>query len=127
MGEIGQVNWLAVVAGFVLSFLLGWAWYSPALFGKKWAEGKGVNLGSSKEMPVAAMVTQAAGTFLLAWVIGVALAANALPLAVLVVAAFVLLLVANGLFGLLTAYAIATEAGFVAVMAAIMVLMHTVL
>jgi hypothetical protein len=29
------VSWLAVGAGFVLSFILGWLWYSPKLFGKQ--------------------------------------------------------------------------------------------
>ncbi|MEJ6500328.1 MAG: hypothetical protein QNL16_04010 [Rhodobacterales bacterium] len=32
------VSWSGVVAGAVASFLLGWLWFSPMLFGKKWAE-----------------------------------------------------------------------------------------
>lgn len=32
-----SVNWIAVVLGAVANMLLGWAWYSPMLFGKKWA------------------------------------------------------------------------------------------
>ncbi len=39
-----NVNWLAVIIGFVLSFALGWLWYSPKLFGVKWAEGVGVKM-----------------------------------------------------------------------------------
>ncbi len=35
---VDGLSWLAVISGFVLSFLLGWVWYSPGLFGKKWAE-----------------------------------------------------------------------------------------
>jgi hypothetical protein len=39
MEEItANVNWLAVIVGAVLSFVLGWLWYSPKLFGTKWAE-----------------------------------------------------------------------------------------
>ena len=38
-----NVNWLAVIIGFVLAFALGWLWYSPKLFGRKWAEGVGLD------------------------------------------------------------------------------------
>ncbi len=35
MAEITENdNWIAVVVGAVVSFLLGWLWYSPKLFGK---------------------------------------------------------------------------------------------
>ena len=51
-----NVNWLAVIVGFVLAFALGWLWYSPKLFGTKWAEGVGVKMGDASAMPVAAMV-----------------------------------------------------------------------
>ena len=72
MQEItANVNWLAVIIGAVLSFLLGWLWYSPLLFGRKWAEGVGVPLGSASQMPVGAMVAQIVGIFLLAWLFGV--------------------------------------------------------
>ena len=34
MSEITtNVNWVAVVVGAVLAYLLGWLWYSPKLFG----------------------------------------------------------------------------------------------
>jgi hypothetical protein len=36
------INYLAVVAGAVLSMVLGFVWYGP-LFGKKWMEIVGVN------------------------------------------------------------------------------------
>ena len=40
MAELTEgVNWLAVGMGTVLSFLLGWLWYSPWLFANKWIEG----------------------------------------------------------------------------------------
>ena len=32
-----DLNWLAVVAAALCSFLLGGPWYSPALFGRIWA------------------------------------------------------------------------------------------
>ena len=39
-----DVNWLAVGVGTVIAFMLGAAWYSPKMFGKKWAEGVGLEL-----------------------------------------------------------------------------------
>ena len=57
MGELTEgVNWLAVGVGTVLSFLLGWAWYSPLLFVKKWIEGINVKPNPNAKMPAAAMV-----------------------------------------------------------------------
>ena len=116
-----NINWIAVGGGAVVAFLLGWLWYSPKLFGVKWAEGVGVSLDKAGNMPVAAMLTQTIGTFLLAWVLAVAAATGGLGLAVLIVATIVCLMVASGYFCQKSGYAIATEAGFVIAMAVIMI------
>ena len=59
MAELtNDLNWLAVIVGAVVAFLLGWLWYSPKMFGTKWAEGVGVELDKVDAMPIAAMVTQ---------------------------------------------------------------------
>ena len=119
MAEItANVNWLAVIVGWALALLLCWLWYSPTLFGTKWAEGVGVELGG--DMPVAALVTQALGLFLLAWIVGVMAAFNALFTFVLIVLAIAVLLAAGGLFSKKSTYAIATETGYVFVAALIM-------
>jgi len=71
MNELtNDVSWIAVVVSFALSFMLGWVWYSPGVFGKKWAEGVGVSLTDGSKMPVLAMILQAFGTFCLAWLVG---------------------------------------------------------
>lgn len=36
MEWLGDLNYVAVVVGSVLSFLIGWLWYSPVMFGKVW-------------------------------------------------------------------------------------------
>ena len=59
---IEGVNWIAVLVGFVLSFFLEWVWFSPKMFGKKWAKGAVVSLEGDCTMPVFAMVAQAFGT-----------------------------------------------------------------
>ncbi len=122
-----NVNWLAVSIGAVLSFLLGWLWYSPKLSGTKWAEGLGVSLSDAAAMPVMAMVSQAIATFLLAWVVGVTAASNALATLLLIFVTIILLMIAGSLFAQKSSYAIATETGFVAAMVTIMVLCHVVL
>ena len=116
-----NVDWLAVIVGAIASFLLGWLWYSPKLFGTKWAEGVGLKLESAAVMPVAAMVTQLIATVLLSWVVGVTAAHNALLPLILIVITIVTLIVANGLFAKKSCYAIAVEAGFIAAMALVMI------
>ena len=119
--EIGTVSWVAVIVGAVAAFLVGWLWYSPKLFGEKWSEGVGVDLGSAQDMPVAAMVFQFLGMVLMSWVIGITAAQNALFTAILVILAITALIMANGYFARKSAYAIRTEAGFIIVAGIIMI------
>lgn len=128
MGELTEgVNWLAVGVGTVLSFLLGWLWYSPMLFVKKWMEGINVKPNPNAKMPVPAMVIQLIATFLLAWLVGIGAAHNALATTVLIVLTIIALFIANGLFGSKSNYAIATEAGFIAAMAVVMIAVQGIL
>jgi hypothetical protein len=111
MDEVtNNINWVAVLVGAVVAFLMGWLWYSPKLFGTKWAQGVGIELDGSGPSAVA-MVMQIAGTFLLAWVIGLTAASNALLTAILIVVMIVFVMVASGLFCQKSRYAITTEAG----------------
>lgn len=128
MGELTDgVNWLAVIIGTILSFILGWAWYSPMLFAKKWTEGVNVKPNPDAGMPIPAMIVQLAGTFLLAWLVGITAAHNALATIILIVITIIALIVANGLFVSKSNYAIATEAGFVAAMAVVMIAVQGIL
>lgn len=38
---LGELNWLAVIAGGLAYFVLGALWYSPALFGRPWQRAIG--------------------------------------------------------------------------------------
>lgn len=128
MGEItANVNWLAVIIGAVLAYVLGWLWYSPRMFGTKWAEGVGVELGSASSMPVAAMVMQAIGTFLLAWVVGVTAANDALLTFILIIVTFAVLLFAGGLFTKKSSYANNVDVGFIVAMAVVMFVVQAIL
>jgi hypothetical protein len=124
---IVNVNWVAVFVGTIASFALGWLWYSPKLFGTKWAQGIGITVQDGSGPTAQSLITQFVGTFLLAWVIGVTETTNALPLAILTGLMVSALIEANGLFSQKNIYAIATEAGFVLSMVLVMILTHVVL
>jgi hypothetical protein len=128
MQEItANVNWIAVIGGTVLAFLLGWLWYSPMLFGRKWAEGIGVELGSASGMPVGAMVSQVVAIFLLAWLFGVTAADGALFTIILVVLAIAAFIFSNGMFARKSMYAIWTEVGYIIAMAVVMFVVQAIL
>ena len=63
------VNWLAVMAGAVIAYLVGWAWYSPRFFGERWA--RAANVEYSTTPPVAAMAMHFSGMVLLSWFVGI--------------------------------------------------------
>ena len=121
---LNNVSWLAVIVGAILSFLMGWLWYSPKLFGPKWAEGVGVEMGSANDMPVAAMVSQIIGLLLMSWFVGVLVAAGSLNTAVLGTIAFVVLAYSGGLFTKKSGYARCVEAGYWIVSLIIMALVQ---
>ena len=121
------VNWLAVIAGAVAAFVMGWLWYSPKLFGTKWAEGLGVELGSASEMPVGAMVTNIIGLLLMSWFVGVTAANNALLTVILATVAFTLLGYSGGMFGKQTAYVRNVNAGYWIAALVVMILCQALL
>jgi len=128
MGElVSGVNWIAVVAGFILSFMLGWLWYSPRLFGEKWAQGAKVEFKEDMQMPITPLVVQAAATFLLSWVVGVGFAAGHPGVVILVTLTIMMLMVAGGMFSQKSGYTIRTEAGFVLAMVVVMSLCQVIL
>jgi hypothetical protein len=44
--SLGDLDWLAILAGTVAMFIVGWLWYGP-LFGKKWGTANGVDMSAS--------------------------------------------------------------------------------
>ncbi|NRA88930.1 MAG: DUF1761 family protein [Rhizobiales bacterium] len=88
--NVMNISWLPTITGFILAFILGSLWFSPKMFGTKWAEGSNVTLKDSDKMPMAAMVTQAIGTFLLAWFIGITASIEYLLTAIIALLAIIL-------------------------------------
>lgn len=122
-----NIGWLAVLAGAVASFMAGWLWYSPILFGPKWAEGVGVEMGTASEMPVGAMIFQGLGLFLMSWFIGVMTVANLTAIAVLGTLAFVALSYSGGLFTKKSSYARLVDAGYWILSLIIMIIAQSLL
>ena len=122
MSEITDINWLATIIGFVLSFGLGMVWFSPKLFGKRWAEDNGLDPAGPSKPPVAAMSLQVIGTFLLAWVVGVTASNDALLTIILITAMMIVLNGAGAFFTGKTAYVRHTDGGFTLAMVVIMII-----
>ena len=117
------VDFTAVFVGFLISFLLGWLWFSPKLFGSKWADGvPGVSIDDDCQKPPAlAMLTQALAVFGLAWIVGLTISHNALPLLILIVCTIILFIISNGKFAQKNNTAVIVEATYVIAMTIIMV------
>ena len=118
-----NVNWLAVIVGFVVAFLVGWVWYLPSLpIGKRWIEGVGMDPASPPKPSVTPMVWQLIGTFLLAWLVGVTAANNALLTIILAAFAVAALTIATGQFSRKSSFASFAEGGYVIIMFVIMII-----
>lgn len=124
---MGDISWIAVLVGTVLSFLTGWAWYSPMLFGPKWAEGSGVEMNSADKMPFDAMGAQLLGLLLMSVFVGSMISAGLLPLLILGAAAFAILAWSGNTFSGKSLYARNVDLGYWAIALVIMIIFHSVL
>ena len=128
MGElIAGVSWLAVIVGAVVSFLLRWLWYSPKLFGTKWAEGVNVELSSADKMPMGALVSQFVGLLLMSWFVGVTAVTSALLTVILATVAFTVLAYSAGQFTKKSSYARNVDAAYWIVCLVLMIISQGVI
>lgn len=116
------VSWIGVLVGAVAAFVVGWLWYSPMLFGKKWAEGVGVDLGAASEMPMGAMAAQAIGLLLMSWFVGVTAVSSALLTVILATVAFTVLAYSAGMFGKQNSYVRNVNGGYWIVSLVVMII-----
>lgn len=42
--DFGGVNWLAVIVATVAGIVVGFVWYAPPVFGRRWAKAAGIDL-----------------------------------------------------------------------------------
>ena len=114
-----NINWIAVLTSTVLAFGLGGLWYSPRMFGPRWARGSGLQV--VKGHPVNALIVQLVGTFFMAWLIGIGIEANAYGATGLIILTIATVLAGGCLFSQKNGEATLIEFGFVLVNGAIMV------
>ncbi len=124
---IEPLNLLAVAVGTIIAFLFGWLVYSPKVFGKGWAEGSGVALGQTSEMPYFAMVSQLVALALLSLVIGLLAAQAAFWTAILAILAAMMFVVSAGAFLKKSTYAMLVDGGYILGSGVLMILVQAVL
>lgn len=127
MEDGASLNWLAVIIGAVLSFLAGWLWFSPMLFGEKWAEGSRVELGSADDMPFVAMAAQGIALLLISTLIGLTAANNMLGTAIVAILGIAAFSVSVGGFVKKTNYAMMVDGGYVIAFGIIMIAVQAIL
>lgn len=44
--DFANVDWLAVIIAAVVGLVIGFIWYAPPVFGRRWAAASGVELGN---------------------------------------------------------------------------------
>ena len=121
MENFTNVNWLAVIVGAVVSFLGCWLWYSPKVFGKKWAAGSGVTMDSNSKPPVFALISQFTAFLLLATVIGITATSNALFTAIFAILAVAIFIAASSGFVNKSGGAITIEVVYIIIAGVIMI------
>lgn len=115
-----SVSWVSVLVATALSFVLGWLWYAPVPFGKKWMVSARIDPNNKKNMGLA-MAAQLGSTFLFAWTLAVVWGIGAPALAVLIILLASGLVKANALFAQKGMYAVFVESSYVLAMGAMIV------
>ncbi len=64
------VNWLAVVVATIVAMIIGFVWFSPALFGNAWMESMRMKKGAKMKMSGKAFVGALVSAFVTALALG---------------------------------------------------------
>ena len=124
---VANVNWLAVGVSTIISYLFASFWYSPAVFGQKWADGVGLKLGAEESFSIYALVSQFIATLLLAWIVSLIVGNGSLAFIVLISLTIFFFLLAANLIAEHSTYASFVEATFVLVISLIMTVCNLLL
>jgi hypothetical protein len=99
------VNWVAVIVAAVAGIIVGFIWYAPQVFGRRWARASGIELpqpGQVQPMTyVGAIVTAALTAYVLALLsrgLGAATLVDGAIVGILVWLGFVATWLASGVF-----------------------------
>lgn len=127
MGQMFDgVNWLAVGLGAVLSFVLGWIWYSPKGFYPAWSASAKVTHQHGDPMG-AAFGSLTLGLVLYSTFVGVMMARGQLGLLVFGIFTFIIMAYSNNAFKKLGAVSRTIDAGSWAASGAVMIVVQLLL
>ncbi|GAB1478888.1 hypothetical protein MASR2M74_14440 [Paracoccaceae bacterium] len=107
---LAGVDWLAVGAGFILAFGVGWFWYSPKGFYPAWSASSGVRHAPSDPMG-AAFGSLILGLALYSAFVGVMVARGMTEPLILGILAFIVMGYSNNAFKKLGAVSRTVDAG----------------
>ena len=124
---ITNVNWLAVGASTIISYLLASLWFSPSFFGRKWADGVGLKLAEDEGFSIYALISQFFATLLLAWIVSLAVGNDSLAFIFLISLTIFFFLLAANLIAEHGIYASLVEATFVFAISLIMTICNLLL
>jgi len=123
-----MINWLALAAGVIAAFVLGYLVYGPALgLQKRWAEGTRIDPTPPETPPWGAMGMQIVFLILLASVIAVTETSNSLGVAILAIFAVVAQTASVGIWAQKSGFAVMVDAGYALGCGIVMILAHAIL
>ena len=115
---LSNIEWVPTIVSAVVAFLVGWVWYSPVMFVKKWQAGLGQP--AREHAMWKPMFPQLGATLFLAAAMNIAINTGQVPLVFLFVVVLAGFIKSNGLYSGKTIYAIGVETMYIFVMALVL-------
>jgi len=122
-----MINWMALAAGVVAAFVLGYLVYGPMGFQKRWAEGTRIDPAPPETPPWGAMLAQIVFLTLLALVIAMTETTNNLGVAVVAILAVAAQTASVGQWAQKSGVAILVDTGYALGCGVVMILAHALL
>ncbi|MDE9449190.1 DUF1761 family protein [Aliiroseovarius sp. Z3] len=123
-----MINWVAMGAGVVAAFLLGFVIYGPFLgLQRRWAEGTRINPDPPATMPVGPMLAQIVSLAFLALVIAMTETTGALGVAMVAILAVATQTASVGAWAQKSGFAMAVDVGYALLSGVVMILAHAAL
>ena len=121
-----QIEWVPVLVSMIVTFLIGWVWYSPVLFVKPWMNGlpSPMKWHAPMWMP---MTAQLGATLLSAIIVNALYTTGQTALLVLVTLTPIGFIKANGMYSGKTKTTISIETLYILVMVLVMVATNVLL
>lgn len=121
-----MINWLALAAGVIAAFLLGWLVYGPVGFQKRWAEGTRIDPTPPESPPLPQKAAQIVFLILLATVIALTETTNSLGVALLAILAVAAQAASVGAWAQKSVFAINVDTGYALGCGVVMIFAHAI-